>query len=391
MIGTLPAVPSSVSPTKATGCFSRSWFAHAEDCSGDPSVTQVSSCSGRPAAPPSSGVDVLHRRLGREPGVGQRGGSALLRDHRDDDRLPRRARHRRGRRASRRSGPALAAELTPPQQMLDTVAVAATVTVASAVRTRSRTGIGCSPSSLVSRPITLNDKNRSVKRKRFTGRRSFCRVRGDERCARVASGGSGEDRQLRLPARAGRRRRRRRRRHRVPRRASVRSAGRLRRVAGTAGVGRDRTGTDAAPRRGAARPTRPPPPSGVRHRDELRRPRGGGGHRDSRVPADVHEVPDLSHRPGRDRRAAERVRRLGGGTRVRDRRARVRGGRGARMGPRRGRHGRPGPVGAARPAPSPGAAVQPGQVVPRVRADRALGGDTRRARRTATTSPSAAR
>ena len=52
MIGTLPAVPSSVSPTKATGCCSSSWFAQLEDCSGDPSVTHVSNCNGRPAAPP---------------------------------------------------------------------------------------------------------------------------------------------------------------------------------------------------------------------------------------------------------------------------------------------------------------------------------------------------
>lgn len=54
MMGTLPDVPSSDWPTKATGSDSRSWLAQAEDCSGEPSVTQVSSWSGRPAAPPSS-------------------------------------------------------------------------------------------------------------------------------------------------------------------------------------------------------------------------------------------------------------------------------------------------------------------------------------------------
>ena len=62
-----------------------------------------------------------------------------------------------------------------------------------------------------------------------------------------------------------------------------------------------------------------PPPPGVRHRPELRRPCRRGGRRDPDVPADVHEVPDLPHRAGRDRRAAERVRRLGGRARGRDR------------------------------------------------------------------------
>ena len=33
---------------------SSSWFAQAEDCSGEPSVTHVSNRSGRPPAPPSS-------------------------------------------------------------------------------------------------------------------------------------------------------------------------------------------------------------------------------------------------------------------------------------------------------------------------------------------------
>ena len=44
-----------------------------------------------------------------------------------------------------------------------------------------------------------------------------------------------------------------------------------------------------------------------------------------RVPAHVHEVPDLPHRAVRHGRAAERVRRLGGGARPRRRPARLRG------------------------------------------------------------------
>ena len=78
-------------------------------------------------------------------------------------------------------------------------------------------------------------------------------------------------------------------------------------------------------RRARAAGSGAPPAPGVRHRPELRRPRGRGGPRAADLPADVHEVPDVSHRAGRDRRVAERVRRLGGRARGRDRAARLRG------------------------------------------------------------------
>ena len=134
-------------------------------------------------------------------------------------------------------------------------------------------------------------------------------------------------------------------------------------------------------RRARAAGSGAPPAPGVRHRPELRRPRGRGGPRAADLPADVHEVPDVSHRAGRDGRVAERVRRLGGRARGRDRAARLRGRGGRRMAARRRPHRRAGPVRADRADPAPGAPVQPRQVVPRVRADRAVGRHPRRAGR----------
>ena len=96
------------------------------------------------------------------------------------------------------------------------------------------------------------------------------------------------------------RRRDRRRRRRVGRAVLARSAVDLRamgRVPGVVGaVDADRTaGRGDAARAGA------PSPAGLRHRHQLRRSRRRGRPGHPRVPAHVHEVPDLSHRAVRRR------------------------------------------------------------------------------------------
>ena len=99
------------------------------------------------------------------------------------------------------------------------------------------------------------------------------------------------------------------------------------------------------------------------------------------VPADVHEVPDVSHRArrhGRARRASSSTGRSNsssssaGAPTTSPRR---------RLVARRRPHGRPGPVRAHRADPAARAAVQPRQVVPRLRTDRPVGRHPRRGRR----------
>ena len=181
-------------------------------------------------------------------------------------------------------------------------------------------------------------------------------------------------------ARARPRRRDRRRGGSISRPVLARSAVDLRAMGRASGVA-CADDADRTARRGRAARAGAPSPAGVRHRHQLRRPRRRGRPGHPRVPAHVHEVPHLPHRAVRHGRAAQRVRRLGGGARARRRPARLRGGRGRRLVAHRRRDRRPGPLRANRANSTAGAAVQPRQVVPRLRPHRAVGGHPRRARR----------
>jgi len=158
----------------------------------------------------------------------------------------------------------------------------------------------------------------------------------------------------------------------------------LRRLGGVPGLRRRGRHGRGARRRDRRRSPAGVPGSGaapgLRHRPQLPGPRAGVGRRGTRRPGHVHQVPHLPGRALRRRRAVERHRGLGGRAGGRDRPPGRAGGRVRRLGACRRAGGRPGRVRPDR-AVRRGQPVQPGQVVPPLRTDRALAGHARRARR----------
>src|SRR5581483_11098672 len=180
MMGTLPAVPSSLSPTKATGCFSSNWLAHADDCSGEPSVTQVSSLSGRPAAPPSAVLTNLTAACAARRESGSAAGplSWLIMASSIGSPWAGAAVTAGAAAGADEAGAAGAADeggafAVPELLHAPTATAATTVPTSTAARRPVMALAPIEPSSSSRTPSSLRDSNRFVKRKRFTSTRSL--------------------------------------------------------------------------------------------------------------------------------------------------------------------------------------------------------------------------